>query len=81
MDSNYKWQQHQAGERLQARMREAETHRMLKSDSVQRDSLLMRIWKKLIAGVAPRKLPDRREIGTAGPAFRQRPADRTTEKV
>ena len=30
MDSNYEWQKHQANERVQARLREAELHRLSK---------------------------------------------------
>ena len=76
MDSNYKWQQQQAKDRIQARMREAEAHRLLKSNSVPRDSLLMRIWRKLQKG----KRPQRRESGTVEPAFKPRLADQKTER-
>lgn len=81
MDSNYKWQQQQAKDRIQARMREAEAHRLLKSNSVPRDSLLMRIWKKLHMGSASGKQPNRREAGTAEPDFKPRLADQASERT
>ena len=81
MDSNHKWQQQQAQDRLQARRREAEAHRLLQSNTGPRDSLLMRIWKKLHMGSASGKQPDRRESGTAEPAFKPRLADQKTERA
>jgi hypothetical protein len=80
MDSNYKWQQ-QAKDRLQARMREAEAHRLLKSNTVRRDSLLIRIWKKLHMGSASGKQTKRLEAGTAEADFKPRMADQAAEQT
>jgi hypothetical protein len=66
MNSNYNWQQHQAKERIQARMREAEAQRMLKENSIRGDSLLMRIWKKLRVGSASGTQGHRYEPGESG---------------
>lgn len=79
MDSNYKWQHHQANQRYQARMREAEAHRLLKGDSIRNDSLLMRIWKKLRGSSASARESHHRQLGTAEAAFKPRLADRTAE--
>ena len=36
MNSNYQWQKHQANEQIQARVREAQIHRSLKSNKKER---------------------------------------------
>jgi hypothetical protein len=57
MDSNYQWQQHQARERSQSRRRDAEIYRALQEARPQRESLLIRTWRKLFA----KPVPDNRE--------------------
>ena len=52
MDSNYQWQKHQAKERSQARMREADVHRMLKDSSPRREFILIRGLKSLFRGIS-----------------------------
>jgi hypothetical protein len=51
MNSNYQWQKQQANERIQARMREAATRRLVRVDASQENSFLMRIWNRARGGV------------------------------
>ena len=52
MDSNYQWQKHQVDERSQARLREAETHRLLKENSPPRAPFIVRVFKWVFRLVA-----------------------------
>ena len=47
MDSNYKWQEHRAKERAEARLQEAAAHRMLRGDAQQREFFLIRAWRRM----------------------------------
>ncbi len=60
MDGNFAWQEHQVNERIQARLREAEAHRLVKSSERRRPALARRLWTgvaacwRAIAGRWPR---------------------------
>lgn len=47
MDSNYQWQKHQSTEKVRARMREAENHRLWRESTPRGDHFLARFWRAL----------------------------------
>ncbi|MBK8127999.1 MAG: hypothetical protein IPK53_03345 [bacterium] len=52
MDSNYEWQKHQAKERAQSRLEEAEAHRLAKQVSTPSSfPLLLKVMLPIVAGV------------------------------
>lgn len=50
MNSNYEWQKHQATERAQARLRDAEIHRQMKQVK-QRSPFILPLELATVAGV------------------------------